>query len=63
VNVLALARSWRTLTKTVPRALALRIGFEGAQPAELRFFSSEASPALRPKLRITYLPKSEFVLP
>jgi len=63
INVLALARSWRTLTKTVPRALALRIGFEGAQPAELRFFSSEASPALRPKLRITYLPKSEFVLP
>lgn len=62
-NVLTLARSWRTLTKSVPRALALRIGFEGAQPAELRFFSAEAAPALRPKLRITYLPKSEFVLP
>jgi hypothetical protein len=62
-NVLTLARSWRTLAKSVPRALALRIGFEGAQPAELRFFSAEAPAALRPKLRITFLPKSEFVLP
>lgn len=62
-NVLTLARSWRTLNPLVPRALALRIGFEGANPAEVRFFSSEASPAVRPKLRITYLPKSEFVLP
>jgi hypothetical protein len=48
---------------TVPRGLALRIALEGAQPAELRFFSRTAAPALRPKLRITYLPKSEFVLP
>lgn len=63
LNVLALARSWRTLPTSVPRALVLRIGLEGAQPAELRFFSSEAVPAMRPKLRITFLPKSEFVLP
>lgn len=63
LNVLALARSWRTLPTTVPRAFALRIGLEGAQPAELRFFSSRATASLRPKLRITYLPKSEFVLP
>jgi hypothetical protein len=63
LNVLALARSWRTLPTSVPRALVLRIGLEGAQPAELRFFSSEAVPAVRPKLRITFLPKSEFVLP
>ena len=63
INVLSLARSWRTQPASVPRALALRIGLEGAQPAELRFFSRTAAPALRPKLRITYLPKSEFVLP
>lgn len=63
INVLALARSWSTLATNVPRALALRIDLEGAQPAELRFFSSRAPAALRPRLRITYLPKSEFVLP
>ncbi len=63
VNVLTLARTWRTLPANVPRAIAFRIGLEGAQPAELRFFSSEAPAALRPRLRITYLPRSEFVLP
>ncbi|GAB1341548.1 hypothetical protein [Gemmatimonas sp.] len=63
LNVLSLTRSWRAQPTTVPRALALRIALEGAQPAELRFFSRTAAPALRPKLRITFLPKSEFVLP
>ena len=63
INVLALARNWRNLPLDVPRALAFRISQEGAQPAELRFYNSKAPAALRPKLRITYLPKSEFVLP
>ncbi|MFY7922162.1 MAG: hypothetical protein ACOVSI_07060 [Gemmatimonas sp.] len=63
LNVLGLARTWRSLPTNVPRALALRIGLEGSQPAELRFFSRTAPAALRPKLRISYLPKSEFVLP
>lgn len=63
INVLALTRSWKTQPRSVPRALALRIGFEGSQPSELRFFSSEAAASLRPRLRVTFLPKSEFVLP
>ena len=63
VNVLALARTWRTLPPNVPRAIAFKIGLEGAQPAELRFYSSEAPVNQRPRLRITYLPRSEFVLP
>ncbi|WP_411279924.1 hypothetical protein [Gemmatimonas sp.] len=63
VNILALARTWRTLPTNVPRAIAFRIGLEGAQPAELRFYSSKAPAALRPRLRITYLPRSEFALP
>lgn len=63
INILPLARSWRTLSPDVPRAIALRIGLEGGQPAELRFFNRAAPAAVRPKLRITYLPKSEFVLP
>ena len=63
VNVLALARTWSTLPPNVPRAIAFKIGLEGAQPAELRFYSSKAPVALRPRLRITYLPRSEFSLP
>lgn len=63
INVLALARTWPSLPISVPRALAFRISLEGAQPAELRFFSSEAPAGLRPRLRITYLPRAEFALP
>lgn len=63
VNVLNLVRSWRALAANVPRALAFRISGEGSQPAELRFFSSEAVASLRPRLRITYLPRVEGALP
>lgn len=63
INVLSLARNWRALPVNVPRAIAFRIGLEGAQPAELRFFNSSAPAAVRPRLRITYLPRAEFALP
>lgn len=64
INVLTLVRTWRTLPTQVPRALAFRINREGAQASELRFFSSRAPlMSLRPRLRITYLPRSEFALP
>lgn len=63
INVLSLTRSWPALPPGVARSLAFRISGEGGQPAELRFFSSEAPAALRPRLRITYLPRTEFALP
>ena len=63
INVLTLARSWASLPADVPRAIAFRISLEGGQPAELRFFSSKASAALRPRLRITYLPRNESAIP
>lgn len=63
VNLLALTRTWRNLPLDVPRAVAFRIDGEGAQPAEVRFHSIEAAPALRPRLRLTYLPRAEFALP
>lgn len=63
LNVLSLVRSWPALPANVPRAIAFRIGIEGAQPAELRFFSSKAPAAVRPRLRITYQPRSEFAIP
>ena len=63
VNILSLARSWGGLQADIPRAVAFRIGLEGAQPAELQFYSSEAPAALRPRLRITYLPRTESAIP
>ncbi|MBL0171451.1 MAG: hypothetical protein IPP90_12085 [Gemmatimonadaceae bacterium] len=63
INILSLARSWGTLPADVPRAVAFRISVEGGQPAELRFFSSEAAASLRPRLRITYLPRTETAIP
>ncbi len=63
INVLSLARSWPSLPTTVPRGIAFRIGLEGGQPAELRFFSSKAAVGVRPRLRITYQPRIEFAIP
>jgi hypothetical protein len=63
VNVLSLVRSWTGLAANQPRALAFRISREGAQPAELRFHSREAAPSLRPRLRLTYLPRTQVALP
>ncbi|MES2524455.1 MAG: hypothetical protein V4617_17280 [Gemmatimonadota bacterium] len=63
VNLINLVRRWPLYPASQPRALAFRIGGEGAQPSELRFFSSEAAPSLRPRLRITYLPRTQAALP
>jgi hypothetical protein len=60
VNVL---RAWRTLPANTQRAIVLRASREGQQVAALRFFSVEAAPALRPRLRISYIPRTEFALP
>ncbi len=63
LNILPLVRTWPLLPASIPRAIAFRINLEGAQPIELRFHSSEALASLRPRLRITYLPRTEFALP
>jgi hypothetical protein len=63
INVLTLARGWKSLPADVPRAVAFSIGLEGSQPSELRFFSSKASAALRPRLRLTYQPRNESAIP
>ncbi|MEO7520580.1 MAG: hypothetical protein ABIW79_02065, partial [Gemmatimonas sp.] len=63
INVLTLVRSWGGQAANQPRAIAFRIEGEGGQPAELRFFSREAAPSLRPRLRITYLPRTQVALP
>ncbi len=60
-QVLAL---WRTQTATTtPRAIVLQSAQEGESPLEARFYSLEAAPALRPKLRITYSTRKSKGLP
>lgn len=63
LNVLGVFRNWASLPITVPRVLVLRSSHEGSEPAEARFYSMEAPSALRPRLRITYLPRVDRALP
>jgi hypothetical protein len=59
-----LVKIWRTTSPTLTqRALILVIGEEGVNPAEAVFYSSEASPDLRPRLELTYVPKITLGLP
>ncbi len=55
---------WRSqVAATTPRALVLQSVQEGESPLEARFYSIEAAPALRPKLRITYSTRKSKGLP
>ena len=58
-----LVRSWSVLNPDVTRFLALRFEGEGSLANEIRFFDRSAPPTLRPRLRITYMPRTEFSLP
>jgi len=58
-----LVRSWSVLNPDVTRFIALRFEGEGSLANEVRFFNRSAPPALRPRLRITYMPRTEFGLP
>jgi hypothetical protein len=57
-------RTWRSTTpEKTPRAIGLAISQEGLSAGQVDFFSLEASPEVRPRLRLTYLPRSEGPLP
>ncbi len=57
-------RFWLSASsERVPQAIVLRSTLEGIGPVEAQFYSLEAPPALRPRLIITYLPRSEFGIP
>ena len=64
VELVNLFRAWRAVgEENSIRAIVLRARQEGASSAELDFVSSEGAAALRPKLRITYVPRRGFGLP
>jgi hypothetical protein len=57
-------RVWRgTTAAKAPRALALAIQEEGTVGSIIDFFSTEAAATVRPRLRLTYLPKTEATVP
>jgi hypothetical protein len=64
IDIARILRLWRGIdVDEVPRALVLRTTSERLRPGRIRFFSSEAESALRPRLRISYTINSGAVLP
>jgi hypothetical protein len=63
ISLVALVRAWRAFPEGTQRALVLRGQLEGLQAGELRFFSTEAARAVRPRLRLSYIPRTDFGLP
>jgi hypothetical protein len=63
-EIVGLVRAWHMQpTTVVPRTVAIRSGAEGQLPAQFDFFSTRAIAALRPRLRITYVPQTSFGVP
>jgi hypothetical protein len=66
IEVIGAVQVWRsTQPEQASRALVLRIPpeSEGVGPDELYFYSTEAAAALRPRLRIVYVPRLGIGLP
>jgi hypothetical protein len=63
-EIVGLVRTWKSQTQTVSqRAVGLLSGAEAQLPAEIDFFSTQAPPAVRPRLRITYVPQTSYGVP
>ena len=64
IELVNLFRAWRDVgAENSIRAIVLRAKQEASSAAELDFVSSEGSVDLRPRLRITYVPRRGFGLP
>jgi hypothetical protein len=64
VEMIGIVRGWRfTTPERAPRAIALRTSVEGISGRQLDFFSVEAPLEVRPRLRLTYLPRPREGLP
>jgi hypothetical protein len=64
VEIVNIVRAWRLVgTARTPRALVLRAAEEGLLAGEVNFFSVDGPVAVRPRLRLTYVPRRGFGLP
>ncbi len=61
----ALMRVWMGIAgaESPQRALVLRMQEEGLHGAEVRFFNSRSAASVRPRLRISYIPRVGFGVP
>ena len=63
-DIVNVVRFWRSTTaERIPQAIVLRSANEATTLLEARFYSVEAPANLRPRLMITYVPRSEFGIP
>ena len=64
LDLVRLFRRWKnTKPADQPRVIILRTSSEGRGPAELRVHDVTTASGLRPRLRITYVPRVDFGLP
>ena len=64
VEIVNLVRAWRVFgADKATRALVLSAVQEGSSPAEVNFYSSDAPEDVRPRLRLTYVPRRGFGIP
>jgi hypothetical protein len=65
VEIVQLVRAWRSVgADRTTRAIVLSAPQEGSTPGELNFYSSDApDPDVRPRLRLTYVPRRGFGIP
>lgn len=64
IEIAVALQAWRLqAATTAPHALVLRSGAEGVSIAEARFYSMEAPANLRPRLEISYTPRTSFGRP
>lgn len=64
IDIVQLVRTWRGQTTTAnPRVVALRSATESQSGAEVDFYSTKAAAAVRPRLRVTYVPRTSFGVP
>ena len=64
IELVNLFRFWRSAGQSrATRAIVLRAPLEGSIPGEVDFVSSKGPVALRPRLRITYVPRRGFGIP
>ena len=64
IELVNLVRLWRAVgTGSTARSVILRTPVEGTATSELSFVSMEGPVALRPRLRLTYVPRRGFGIP
>ena len=64
IEIVGALREWKAVgTTTLQRAIVLRSSTEGASAPAALFYSTDADPSQRPRLRLTYIDQVRFGVP